>query len=361
MKPITKALAGVTLMVLSNSILAAVWATTTDPNSVTLPQFDSGYMFGLTSLYLQPAATGGDLNYARDSNNRIRVVNPGYAFGYGINLAYLFANTSNDVNLSYFHVDTSDFDTIAAANGSIMPFDFPVIFADPTLQNLTSQINTADATVNFTLDQLNIGVGQYFDIGNHWRFHASTGLGYADLQRDLITNYRGVISANNISPVPFLLSSDQKGNFRGFGPFIGLDSQYYLTQHFALVYQMAAEILVGRKHADINFTLNENNSPQSSPQAVISTDLIQTVPNAEAKIGADYNWLFTDQSALTLELGYEVDKYFNANNLLMTNLAFPQVISNSTTTITSNIHSTSDSMSFSGPYLNLTFHGIKTL
>lgn len=355
MKSITAALTGTILLMLSNSILAAL-PYPVYSSGITLPQFTGSYVAGISALYLQPAITGGDINYAFDDGNHIKTIKPGYAFGYAVNLAYLFAKTSNDVNLTYFHVDTSDVAASANANGSIMPFDFPVIFADPSQPALISPINQANATVDFILNQLNLGVGQYFDIGGHWRFHARSGVGYADIERDIVSNYNGTNIGEDISPIHFLLSSDQQGDFRGFGPFIGLDSQYNFTPHFALVYHMTGELLAGRNYGTINFTLNQNSSPQSAPQASISDNAIQIVPNAQARIGGEYNCVFSDNSALTLGLGYEVDEYYEANSLITTNLAFPQVISNSVETITSDIRSRTNNMSFNGPYLDIIFH-----
>jgi hypothetical protein len=90
---------------ISSSSFAAL-PMDSSPSTINVPQLDGGFVLGVTGLYMQPSASNGDLDYASvnsavspNSQPNLKAIEPGYDFGWGVNLGYVFPGTGNDVNL----------------------------------------------------------------------------------------------------------------------------------------------------------------------------------------------------------------------------------------------------------------------
>lgn len=133
MKRLTLALS---TMGLSASIFAALPAAT-DPTLINIPQLPGGLVIGVSGEYLQPSASNGDLDYAQirqtlpasNNSNIIKYVDPGYSWGWNANLGYVFPETGNDINLTYFHFDSEDSDNLTTPFGALTFFINPDVGA----------------------------------------------------------------------------------------------------------------------------------------------------------------------------------------------------------------------------------------
>lgn len=362
---------------ISSSIFAALPPTTSNPNEITVPQLTGGLSIGVTGLYIQPAASNGDLDYASVNSAtspnfqpKTASVDSGHDFGWGVNLGYVFPNTGNDINVNYLHLDTSDKDSIAG--GNITPTDFPVTFTSLIPGGITTTTLSANAKAEFDLDQVDLTVGQYINVGSRLSLHPIAGLRFVDLQRKLNATYRdsisgpGTTSGFTIPPFSFPAGvvTQEKSDFEGIGPLVGIDSSYYVGGGFGLVGHFSSSLLVGNVDSQLTAAISTPGFPTIALAPIAANSISKAdsnhriVPNYDAKLGVDYTYSFNNQSNLTFEVGYQVSHYYKAIDLLKTttnvvNWPNPNVVVFTPGVLAQ--RSTAD-FSLDGVYANLTLH-----
>lgn len=398
MKKLSLALAALGC-VFSYPVFAALPAAT-DPTEVSVPLLDGGFVVGLEGFYLQPTISNGLGNYASVNtniinNSRLVNVDPGFDWGWGAMLGYVFPQMGNDVALSYEHLDTKDSSSVMGNN--FLPVNFPVTFVFTTgtsnpFEN-TLNFTNVHATQEFDLNQVDLTAGQYINVGCRLQLHPLAGLRFADIDYDSSTHYNGngevdlfdvedptalIASAK----FPLFVNTREKSDYQGVGPLVGMDGNYYLGSGFGLVGHFASSLLVGNIDSRLDANILILSAPfidtSGAPLGFSSTGLAgqgeikadsiaRIVPNLDAKLGLDYTFLFNNQanSYLTLEAGYRVSEYFNAIDLIRSSatatitdsashILNPAVFFSSFTQ-GSVAHTTADFGSH-GPYVSLILH-----
>lgn len=332
---------------LSTSVLAALPATT-DPTLVAVPQLPGGFVIGGSALYLEPSVTKGALDYAffRESTTnpfsiRRLDVEPGYDWGWGINLGYIFPNTGNDINVNYFHFDVDDTDFAQGPPGSIS-----------IGENVVNPIfyNRASAKSEIDLNQIDLTFGQFIDIGCRLQVHPNVGVRYLDLERKLDSYFQFFTLSGIFSDD---LNVNSKADFSGVGPLLGVDGSYYLGYGFGIVGHADTALLVGNADPTDHLVNRLFILPTtSSTSNLTSNSTRQIVPVVDGKLGADYTFVFNNNanSDLTLEVGYQVDHYFNAID--RHNILRQSGVPVSYTAV----RNITSSLGLNGPYVNLTLH-----
>lgn len=330
-------------------------AAASSPTEVTVPQLPGGFFIGGTGLYLQPSLNNGDLDYAAIRNRSVSTganlvanpkvvqVEPGYDWGWGVNLGYEFPQTGNDINLSYIHLDTKDSDSVTAN-----PQDLTEINPNP-VPFVSISYTTGSATAKIDLDQVDLTMGQALIIGQRLAMHPIAGLRYADIDRTIQSNFdepdRNGATRQDIRDI---FSVTNKSDFSGIGPLVGTDLDYYLGNGFSIVGHTDAGVLIG----NIKSNTNANDFTPSLSQTLIVTinkdSHSHLTPVADAKLGAAFTYHFsnTNASYLTVEAGYQGNEYFNAIETLR-----PDYLINAASPQTQNANLLLD-----GPYANITVH-----
>lgn len=398
MKRLSVALATIGLTAAAGAYAALPAAT--DPTLVNVPQLPGGFVLGVSGFYLEPSATNGDLDFAsvnvNNNNNttifasKLHSVDASYDWGWGANVGYIFPNTGNDVNLSYFyfdssnednHIDTSPFNINGAVvglsplvNGIIFnSFDIPQANAtiDPTL-------TLAAAEASYRINQVDLTAGQLINVGCRLRLHPTAGLRYADVERKINSAYAGTSSFLS-SASPTALTSDvlssaallqEDSDFSGIGPLASLDATYYLGMGFGAVAHADAALLIGSIDAKSRVFAGNVNTVQLNLGAPVVTANAgefyydndsnrRVVPVGDLKLGLDYTYMFNNaaNSDVTLELGWQASEYYDAIDRLATLSTVPTSSATPPTGGASQILGTfTSSLGIQGPYATLTFH-----
>jgi len=370
MKRLSIALAAIGL---SAGAFAALPATT-DPTLVAVPQLPGGFVIGGTALYLQPSDTNGDLDYASVNtstgatvtpfffHSSLKNIEPGYDWGWGLNVGYIFPNTGNDVNLSWFTFNNDDtastFLGVDSAFGNILP----IFFSNGTHNGLIpglSTITSARSKVEYDLNQVDLTAGQFIDVGCRLILHPNVGLRWASLERKIHSFYIAPGSTFSISTSNTRdgsLETHEKSDFSGIGPLAGLDASYYIGMGFGAVAHVDSALLVGNIDVDSNAFETENTvitATQVFDNHTYNADDIQrVVPVVDMKLGLDYTYVFNNaaNSDLTLEAGWQFSNYFNAVDRLHVVVAdLPDLRG----TI---VNRTTSDFAIQGPYVSLVFH-----
>jgi hypothetical protein len=348
----------------------AAFPGATDPTLINIPDLSGGFVFGIMMDYLQPSPSNGDLDYASLNTlspllkSSLADVVPGYQWGFGFNLGYVFPDTGNDLNISYSHLETTDtqnvfsnnIHTISAINPTFLFFG-----GVPLMSNLTIAMDRAEYNIN----QVDLTLGQMINVGCRVRLHPNVGFRIAQIERRQFITYSG--SDPITTTQPLILTSSEDSDFTGIGPLAGLDASYYLGMGFGAVAHLDAAALIG--------SIDETQQPLytgpgivtsllPSPQFyTISGDSKRVVPETEAKLGLDYTYLFNNanNSNMTLEIGYQASEYYDAVDRLNSNviptftaIGAPEVRASF---INSQVtkHSTSN-IGLNGAYATLIFH-----
>lgn len=182
-----------------------------------------------------------------------------YDWGTHIQLGYLFPSTANDltVNYTYFHPRNS---------GNHEGID---------------------------LDSVDLEAGQRLTTGA-FDMRMFAGVGYSHL------NY-------TFNDDTLALAS----KFHGFGPKIGVDTRYQLTNGLGLHTNINTDLVVG------TFANRYQNTVKNDGKVSIdakSESANYLMPHAGAKIGVDYMYPISvrNKSLVGFEVGYQADHYFKA-------------------------------------------------
>lgn len=329
---------------LCSSVFAALPGSD-DPTLINIPQYQGGFFVGAVGLYQQPSVSGEALDYAIVNTANVPIfstplhlnyekVEPGYDWGWGVNVGYLFPQTGNDIEVKYWQLDTKD--TASYTTGSeqsVAAHFFEFI-----------EFNAGKATAELDTQQVDAVVGQWINVGCRLRLHPQTGIQYTNIDEELNGTYQDPRGNGNIT------QAKNTSDYDGVGPELGFDGSYYLGAGFGLVGHFNSALLIG----DLDPSLSAHEffggaSPITVHYSPLGGSETHVVPNLDGKLGADYTFLFNNasESSLTFEIGYEVNHYFNAIDTISAD-AF-------NTNIGSNIirHQTSD-LSIDGPYASLT-------
>jgi hypothetical protein len=381
--------------------LGAFAAQPTDaaPFQVVVPNLKSGVDITLEGLYLQPS--NSDLDYATVASadtvfnadgtvsttthsSQVQTVDPDYNFGFRVGLGYTFADSGNDVQLSWTRFNHADSDSTNTVDGDVLTtpagsfinnseaVDYNTIKyfvlsgnPDDVLFAPYDDVTTNSET-KIKLDAIDLDVGQYLDIGTRMRMRLFAGLRFARVQNDQTTtvNANGSYADWNDQSEEANYSTSEVTNFNstftGIGPRIGVNTSYHIGNGFGVVAQASAALLVGKvdsnttstriDSADYAEAWEEGNSENdffqdysesgnktvTTNNNVDSDNVNRVVPAMDAKLGLDYTHAFANESVLTVEAGYQTTQYIDAVDRF--NLDGSR---------------TTSSIGFSGPYLSL--------
>jgi hypothetical protein len=359
MKRLSLALAAIGF---SGSIFAALPAAT-DPTVVNVPLLDGGFVIGVSGYYLQPSPTHGDLDYASANPNTttpfsssLRSVDPGYDWGWGANIGYIFPQTGNDINLSYFSLSTSDTNSVALPALDQNLLITPIGIVTDALE----APNIASSKAEYDINQVDLTAGQFINVGCRLRLHPSVGLRWASIDRKLNNFYTEPVVGTEFVADGDNLSANQKSDFDGIGPLTGLDASYYLGMGFGVVAHIDSALLIGSINSSASTTYIEAtgaiiNSIDNNTFNLDSSNRL--VPVVDAKLGLDYSYLFNNaaNSDLTLEVGWQADQYYNAIDKI--EAAAVDVDSDGDLISPGQINErTTSRLGLSGPYATLTLH-----
>lgn len=306
MKKVILALAaGLTTSVASYAVPAS------SSSDVSLPNLTPGYSVNVSGMYVKTigtaVASGASSIIVGDTTvNNVNLLNPEYNWGFGLGAAYVFPNTSNDVQIHWDHLDTGHTSLVDDS-------------AAPTRR-------TADQAYKYNAVDLN--TGQYVNFGDRLSTRFSVGLRYVRLKQNINTT-SGDVSGGAYS---ITRSTSYNSKLNGLGPRLGIDSTYYIANNFSAVGGIGMSLLVSNTDA------NSNRYAAGSYTSYIVNDLKRVIPEVDGKLGLSYTRAVNSQSTLTAELGYKAAYYNDAIVFVNTDGTFGNT-----------------NFGYYGPYLNLSY------
>ncbi|WP_412754306.1 Lpg1974 family pore-forming outer membrane protein [Legionella donaldsonii] len=292
-----------------------------------------GLYANVTGYYFRPSETG--IGMATDSwqygsaaggiSAVSKPADPDGKWSASFLVGYDIPDSANNIELSYLYLNNRNHAVNTNGDG---PITFGAIFfPDVTFPFAPGQNFVSDAQLRYRLDQVDLTVGRtYIDYQGQFMLHPKVGVRYAKLDHEFT----------------FLAPGNVMSEFRGAGPLLGMDGRYSLFQsNFGLVGNFEYAPIVGNinSHSFLNFPIYVT---YSSPKR----DRI--VNSFTAKLGIDYNYTFRNSGYAAVEVGYQVNQYNNAMDMIRGNYAVAgaqKVTGVETTTF-----------NFHGPYVSLSVH-----
>lgn len=361
-----------TVMGLSTVLGAfAALPATTDPTLISVPSLSGGLVVGVTGYYLQPSTSNGDSDLASidthpaNSNSsffsNLLKIEPSYSWGWGANIGYIFANTGNDINLTYFNLNTGkETETIA----TLSPNDIEPVNLNPgQLKDIFDQVN---ADNDYQINQVDLTLGQSINVGCRLNLHPKAGLRYAHIERNHSAQLSGDFSQTFQDGSTFNLNTraimNDNSDYSGIGPIAGIDASYYMGMGFGMIAHADAALLLGNINSENDlsatsrfiFTTAEGQvqSQTSRGNFTFNNDSTQRiVPTINTKLGSDYTYLLNNaaNSNITFEVGYQASEYYHALDRMVERVATLEQPGNI-------IHHTTSTLDLNGPYASLTLH-----
>lgn len=328
--------------------------TTAAPFELVIPNLQSGFEFFVAGLYLEPSSND-NLNYAivRNINtnfagagtqttiqNNVANNNPTFGFGFEVGIGYIFANSGNDVQLSWMSYNHGSQTSIFTEPGQYLSsgtsfngYNYMGIYnIGPTTFTVVEDLNAGN-NVDEKINAIDLDVGQYIDFGTRLRVRFFGGLRAAQVEQDIQNTYHDMTdvlitnaAGTNLAHLHYKddLKQTFESQFRGLGPLMGIKTSYNVWNCFGVTALVDTAMLVGKVDTTTNtwqrFNLIDNNTntpvfPEVFPININSTssdDIWRVVPAVDAKLGVNYSYLFRNSSTLTFEAGYQTNYYFDA-------------------------------------------------
>jgi hypothetical protein len=225
------------------------------------------------------------------------------------------------VKLDWLHFNSKN---SAAATSSPNTSVGPSYYYGPAEQLL---LNTrANSTVKFNVDDGNLVFGHLVNLSENIQLEPFIGVSAVYLKEEITNNYSGS------DPVygPYTHAVYGKSTFTGFGPRIGFDASYFITNHFAITADIAGSLLAGALKYSTDFTSwtaytgdsIHNSTPANTSMA--NQNLNRIVPKMDAKIAVlDKFPFYKSDTKLTLQAGYMYAAYLNAINQVLPTTLVP--------------------------------------
>jgi len=307
--------------------------------NVTIPQQIGSWTIGIEALYEE--SNNSPFHYAASQittttatvstvNRHTLSTDMDNDWGGHIDIGYNFAGDGRYVKLGYTHLTSDDSKEEGRDSGMILNgIGFGVAAAgvtptvvtaiNPSVVNFPNGWDSAEGKTKYEYDAVDLVFGQRFDFGQKVTLDAFGGLRYASVELKDSAEYHvasttpGAPGATNEQA--FL---DMKSEFQGLGPRAGMNAQVRLGSGFSIVGTFAGSLLVGEfeehSHREQDVITVATGAIAN---ATITNDRLKdetrVVPELDARIGVNYTASFTPDTAVGIELGYEVVNYFDVN------------------------------------------------
>ncbi len=275
----------------ANVTIAGTMGPACTPGNVTVPCEAKLWDFSAQALYLR-SVYGSEKAFEPGTAPLNKEVKNEWNWGYRLEGSYHF-NTGNDISVNWMHFSSS-----------IDPTNFFGILTIPAI-GLPPLPTPFELTSFNRIDQVNIVMGQYTSLSARDKIRFYGGAQYANIQSTATSYY-----ITQQFPIPILasnpLSKFNNTNYKGFGPAVGLDYAYYITDSLSITANGAGSILYGTNRYQAGFVM----APFDAIVEQVFFRKKGIVPSLEAKLGVNYAHA-TPIGVANVQVGYQAINYFH--------------------------------------------------
>ncbi len=232
----------------------------------------------------------------------------GWDWGVRVGLGYNLCRDMWDINLNYTWFDTNSSDsTQKNPPSAIRPSRFIVArFA-----------SNAKSSFSIGYNNINLELGRHFFISKMISAHPFIGLKstWLDLKQRIF--YQP--TTPGIGDVGGLFKLNDKSNLWGIGPRGGFNSKWYLGDGFSITGMLATALLYCDDSSIIHMKADANTTDIGNDLSVkLKGNKHLFVPTVQMFLGLIWEKSFFNETKhITLGLGYEVEYYWRANQMMV--------------------------------------------
>lgn len=260
------------------------------PGNVTVPCEAERWDLGVQALYFK-SLYGANKSVQPVLPNNFQEISNEWHWGGRLEGSYHF-NTGNDLTIDWIHYKISD---------DLGPFlgEFPLIAT-----NGPTNVERAYSVSNKNhFDQINAVLGQHADFGLVKKMRFYGGMQYGNVQTRMKKSSAEVIIPRiTTTSVDYFANAD----FKGFGPVLGIDYSYNITNELSVTANGQGSLLYGTTRYNAGFVAQPAGGVFSSVYSAKNA----IVPTMQAKLGMNYAYSIA-QGVMNFEAGYQVLDYFN--------------------------------------------------
>ncbi|MDN3505583.1 MAG: Lpg1974 family pore-forming outer membrane protein [Rhabdochlamydiaceae bacterium] len=283
--------------------------------AVARPDKDlTGFYIGAGFVYQQAKAGGTEYAYTDDSANTYPIkgdmsdINYKWDWGLNIMAGYNMPHDGMDLRLGYHYFDqSSNNSTSSGLNGTVVPLRSSSSIRTGTAGSFTA---CDKATSDYSLDMnlLDLQLGRDYFVSKMLSFRPYFGLVSDWIDQSQKTQYTGgsQLGSNTVEV-------NDKSNFWGMGPELGLGSKWFIGQGFSFFSDANASLLYGR----FGVRHKEKYTDDVNQELIVNGNVHRVVPTAQLVMGLGYDIMLDDDSHhFGIRLGYNVEYYFFQNQML---------------------------------------------
>lgn len=250
----------------------------------------------------------------------LKIVQPDYDCGYEAFVGYILPCNHNDILLSYRKYNTDEHDQVHALPGSfVWATNFPPdLLDDFNIGPGGDQATEASAKVDFDYHKWSLEYGHSMCLPSGFYLRFLIGIDNTNIERTVHRRYFDIeLNQADLDGDPSIGLQNEKNDFDGWGPKVGCDVEYVLFPGLALAAHANTSLLIGSLDYHYFAEAVNEEGVRFFDNGFIELDTKyedHVVPNINVKVGANYTYRFCNctRSSLIIEVGYQVDHYFDA-------------------------------------------------
>lgn len=315
---------------------------------------NSHYQFTVAGIYMTP--TAGNLTYAvlteplpapRPTWHQ-QNIDPTFHPGFDLGLAYVFSDQVNKVSLDWLYLTTKDKGFKSATGTESIA---PEWYFGPGAQQLNG--SSANGEAQFDVSDVRMLFHHLFQVSDRIQITPYGGAAFAYLKQSLTNKYEGTWTSILNVTTPYSITTFNTSKFAGAGPRLGVNMTGYITPHFGLLANMAADVLVGSMKTTTNFLSFGDGNTTPATTGLADQSITRMVPELDGKLGLFYDWVTADNTIVNLQLGYQFNVYINGINQVQPTRVVTNVFNAGVIAIDSSSQQ-QNNLGINGPYLRLT-------
>lgn len=270
----------------------------------------TGWFIGVEGLDMRPQ--NGDLDYVTivpgltNGTFETKAISTSYDWSWRVYGGINFTD-NDDLTFSWYHMNTSDHDSITPVTGFAGNYFARWIFNNGG----TGWINGIGAKVKFDIDEAYLVWGHTINFNNPWSIRFAGGVEYAKIDSDMSVS--GVSTTDDL-----ILGYQADSHTQGWGPRIEFDATYHFTNYLFWFGNTNAALLSSTRKISLNALDNDfTDGPNTFSSAFTTRHIV--IPKLGMRLGLGYSFLFGQAgaeggcvTALTLEAGWQADAYIHA-------------------------------------------------
>ena len=249
--------------------------------------------FSGVAEYLLMRPRRGLFDFAiRDPNQNLvpegslRSLNYELRSGIRAGISYRVPESEWDFQVAYTYFRSNASATESAPAGG-------TLYATLTRPGLNDEVLTATASGKLAYNVYDAVIGRRFTLDERASVRAFAGLAWATINQDFNADYNG-LDANQGRVTT-------QSNFNGFGPLVGMEGQFAVTEHWHLYARGVGGLLTGT----VKNPIAETNNAGLTTYANLSYDTRKVVPLASLALAGGWH-----SGRVTARAGYEITNWF---------------------------------------------------